>query len=142
MQARQSFALHMLSKLEKQEDRCLIFGKEGRQGLTFKGGVAAISKSITKGPSVSQRTFAYLKSRCTSCLACKAEALCKQARMTCNAKIGEVVPDHIFWQQVLEAYRHVYVQQSTNTAVSITLAWVLVAGYPTLQTSSTVKLYG
>ncbi len=103
MQAQQSFALHLFLKPRKEEDRC----------LTFKGGVAAISKSITKGPSLSQRTFAYLKSRCTSCLACKAEALCKQARMTCNAEIGEVldVPDHIFWQQVLGAYRHVNVNR-------------------------------
>ena len=103
-----------------------------------------MSKSITKGPSMSQRTFAYLKSRCTSCLACKAEALCKQARMTCNAAIGEVldVPDHIFWQQVLGAYRDVNVQQAISTAVSMMLALVTNSGYPTLQTSSTVKLDG
>ena len=93
-----SFALHLLSKLEKKEDRC----------LTFKCAVAAISKSITKGPSVSQRTFAYLKSRCTTCLACKAVALCKQAQMTCNAEIGEVVPDHIF------CLRHIHMLMSNR----------------------------
>ena len=97
MQAQQSFVAQLFLKPGKEEDRC----------LTFKGGFVAISLSqATKGPSLSQRILAYLKSQCTGCLACKAEALCKQAQMTCIAEIGEVldVPDHIFWQQVLGAY--------------------------------------
>ena len=135
MQAQQSFAAQLFSKPGKEEDRC----------LTFKGGVAAISLSqITKGPSLSQRILAYLKSRCTSCLACKAEALCKQARMTSKAEIGEVldVPNHIFWQQVLGAHRHAFVQQAIRTAVSIILALFTSCWYPTLQICSTVKLDG
>ncbi len=77
--------LHLFSKLEKKEDKF----------LTFKGGVAAISKPITEGPSVSQRTFAYLKSRWTSCMACKAEALWKQARTTYTTKVLSYTGPHL-----------------------------------------------
>ena len=63
----------------------LVKARSRKMCVTFKGGLAAISKSITKGPSMSQRMLGYLKSRCTSCWACKAAAACKQTRMTCNA---------------------------------------------------------